>query len=56
MARITDLLAEFAATVRVWRDASFRVCYTHKERSLPEMAKRYGVRYTVTEIAACREL
>lgn len=56
MARFTDLIAELtAAAADIARSCEY-ACYAHREPGLLSMAARYGVRYTLAEVAACRDL
>ena len=56
MARITDLLAELTAAAQDLSRCCQFTCYAHKEPTVWHVAARYGVRYTLAEVAACRDL
>ena len=56
MARLTDLAAELTAAVADIRQACLYCCYAHKEPGMLSMLSHYGVRYTLSEVAACRDL
>ena len=56
MARLTDLIAELTASIAEWQCAAQFTCYSHKERSVWAVATRYGLRYTLAEVSACRDL